>query len=121
VADHLVDTDIFVDHLRGARRLLPGDQVIWYSVVTRAELFAGRGSDEARVAQLLGPFRELPVSREVAERAGRLRREHALPLADALVAAMALEYGLGLVTRKERDFRRVPGLVLVPVEVVQPA
>jgi predicted nucleic acid-binding protein len=83
VAEFLVDTDIFVDHLRGARRLRPGDQVVWYSVVTRAELYAGRGSDEARVGQLLSPVRELPVSREVAERAGRLRREHGLPMADA--------------------------------------
>ena len=121
MAEFLVDTDIFVDHLRGARRLRPGDQVVWYSVVTRAELYAGRGSDEARVGQLLSPFRELPVSREVAERAGRLRREHGLPMADALIAATALEYGLGLVTRNERDFRRVPSLVLVPAEVVQPA
>lgn len=119
MADLLVDTDIFVDHLRGSRRFRPGDQVVWYSVVTRAELFAGRGTDEGPVGRLLAPFRELPVDREIAERAGRLRRDLSVPMADALIAATAVEHGLGLVTRNVRDFDRVPSLVLVAPEVVQ--
>ena len=120
MADLLVDTDIFVDHLRGARRMRPGDHVIWVSVVTRAELFAGRGSDEARVTQVLAPFRELTVTREIAERAGRLRRELGVSMADALIAATALEHGLGLVTRNQRDVGHVTSLVLVPPDVLQP-
>lgn len=91
-----------------------------YSVLTRAELFAGRGSDEARVVQLLAPFRELPVTQAIAEWAGRLRRETGLPMADAVIAATALEHGLGLVTRNTRDFGLVASLALVPAAVVQP-
>jgi predicted nucleic acid-binding protein len=117
VADLLVDTDIFVDHLRGARRFRPGDQVIHYSVVTRAELFAGRATEEDRVSQLLAPFREVGVTRAVAERAGWLRRVAGLRLADAVIAATALEHDLALVTRNHRDFRDVVGLVLVPLEM----
>ena len=33
MADLLVDTDVFVDHLRGARRMEPGRDRILYSVV----------------------------------------------------------------------------------------
>lgn len=107
----LVDTDVFVDHLRGARELRRGDQAIAYSVITRAELLAGRaGEDEEAVATLLGPFRELRVDREVAERAGRLRREVEILLPDALIAATAIEHQLDLLTRNVHHFSAVPGL-----------
>ena len=111
MADLLVDTDVFVDHLRGAHELQAGRHRLSYSVITRAELFAGTtGSD--LVTQLLRAFRELPVDREVAERAGRIRRESGLRLPDALVAATAIVRDLGLVTRNLRDFDRVRGLRL---------
>ena len=65
-----------------------------------------------KVSRLLSTFRELPVDRGVAERAGRIRREHGLRLPDALVAATALVHGLSLVTRNRRDFEPVRGLGL---------
>lgn len=109
--DFLVDTDIFIDHLRGAAELKPGKHRLHYSVITRAELFAGTsGTDPA--ARLLAPFRELPVDRRVAERAGRIRREFGLRMPDALIAATALEHRLSLATRNERDFAPVHGLRL---------
>src|SRR5437773_10085538 len=74
VPDLLVDTDVFVDHLRGARKMRAGLDRILYSVVTRCELFAGREVEEETVRLLLEPFEELLVDRPVAERAGRLRR-----------------------------------------------
>jgi len=120
VAELLLDTDVFVDHLRGARRLRPGRHRLHYSVVTRCELFAGRGTDEGVVRILLAPFRELPVDRGVAERAGRIRREAGVRTPDALIAATALEHRLTLVTRNVRDFERVPGLRISDPERLLP-
>jgi toxin FitB len=111
VADLLVDTDIFIDHLRGAAALKPGRHRIHYSVVTRAELFAGNTAT-APASRLLGPFREVAVDRAIAERAGRVVREFGLRLPDALIAATTLERGLQLWTRNTTDFQNVRGLRL---------
>lgn len=108
----MVDTDVLVDHLRGARRFEPGTQAVAYSVITRCELFAGRSADEERLDLLLAPFLELAVDREVAERAGRLRRAGGIRTPDALIAATALVHGLALLTRNRRDFAGIPGLAL---------
>ncbi|CAN5839229.1 type II toxin-antitoxin system VapC family toxin [soil metagenome] len=111
MANVLVDTDLFIDHLRGKHELRAGKHRLAYSVVTRAELFAGT-TVTAAVSQLLAPFREFPVDRAIAERAGRVRRDGDLRLPDALIAATALEQGLNLATRNHADFRAVPGLRL---------
>ena len=120
MADLLVDTDVFIDHLRGKSRLDPAGHRVHYSVVTRAELFAG-SSAGAAVRRLLAPFRELVVDRPVAERAGRIRRAHGLRLPDALIAASALHHGLALVTRNSRDFDRVPDLDRYPPPAPPPS
>ena len=111
MADLLVDTDIFIDHLRGATALVPGRHRLHYSVVTRAELFAGNAATNLSI-QLLAPFRELGVDRAVAERAGRIAREFGFRLPDALVAATAIEHGLGLVTRNRKHFELIRGVRL---------
>lgn len=108
MANLLVDTDVLIDHFRGDRRLGRGANKLWYSVVTRAELFAG--GDERRIRTYLDRLDEVPVGREIAERAGRIRRTAGLLLPDALIAATALEEKLTLLTRNVADFRRVRGL-----------
>lgn len=109
MASLLLDTDVFVDHLRGARRIAAAGDIA-YSVITRAELFAGARGAERAVRELLAPFRELPVDRAVAERAGAIRRETGVRTPDALIAATALVHRLTLVTRNRRDFERIPKL-----------
>ncbi len=111
MADVLVDTDVFIDHLRGTTAIKPGRNRLHYSVITRSELFAGNTASDLSV-QLLAPFRELVVDRPVAERAGRVVREFGLRLPDALIAATALEHQLALVTRNRKDFEQVRGLRL---------
>lgn len=112
MASVLVDTDVFVDHLRGTRELRVGSDLVSYSVVTRCELFAGVAEEQDRVRALLAPFRELGVDRDVAELAGRLRRNTGVRTPDALIAATALVNRLLLVTRNRRDYEPVPRLRL---------
>ena len=109
MADLLVDTDVFIDHLRGARELKAGRNRIHYSVITRCELLSG-DVGSALVQRLLDPFRELAVDREVAEWAGRIRRETGIATPDALIAATAIEHELTLVTRNRKHFEPVKQL-----------
>jgi predicted nucleic acid-binding protein len=108
----LLDSDVLIDHLRGHHRIAIGGDTVHISTVTRADLFAGRGSDERLVRRLLDPFVELPVNRAVAERAGRIRRTSRSGMADALIAATAIQHRLTLVTRNSGDFASVSGLRL---------
>ena len=108
MADVLVDTDVFIDHLRGAVELKPGRNRLHYSVVTRAELFAGNSATDL-VSQLLAPFRELAVDRPVAERAGRVVREFQLRMPDALIAATALGEPPHPDDEEPEGFRQGPG------------
>ena len=105
----LVDTDVIIDHLRGARPL-PSFPLA-YSVITRCELFAGRDS-VSLLRGLLARMLELPVDSTIAERGGALKRTSQLPTPDALIAATALAHKLPLMTRNRRHFDRVAGLRL---------
>jgi len=111
MADRLIDTDVFIDHFRGARTLTPA-RGMHYSVITRCELFAGRRIEGADIRELLDGLREVPISRSIAEAAGRLRRDSGIQTPDALIAATALAYSMELVTRNLRDFSNIPGLVV---------
>src|SRR5437867_5549690 len=108
----LLDTDVLVDSLRGARQLIVGDEPAWYSVVTLCELFAGDDTDEDVVRAMLSPFIVIGLGRVIAEQAGRIRRASHIRTPDALIAATALVHGLVMVTRNRRDFGRVEGLLL---------
>lgn len=110
MADILVDTDVLVDHLRGHARFDPARNRAFYSVVTRAELFAGRNVDEEAVRTLLAPMVEVLLDREIAEAAGRIRRDAGVALPDAIVAATGLARAVPVVTRNRRHFEGVRGL-----------
>ena len=110
----VVDTDILIHFLRGneaARSFLhaaTGEAAPCCSTITVAELHAGmRPSEKKATQELLDSLVILPVTREVAETAGRLKqttRQIRLELADCLIAATALVEGATLATGNRRHY-----------------
>jgi len=124
-----LDTDLLVGLLRQQQRAKAkadkldeeGRQAT--TTVSAFELFYGasksRFSEEnAREAQkLLSRLETLPLSLGSAERAGLIfggleMKGTPIDFRDAMIAGIALEHKLTLVTRNKRDYSRVPGLVL---------
>ena len=121
----LVDTNVFVDHLRGHPPAVAffhglrgtGDGA--FSYLCEAELLAGEANADPRVRSALLRFlhqwTKVEVSNPIALRAGDIVRNHGLAVPDAIIAATALRHGAELITRDAKDFRRVKGLrVRVP-------
>jgi hypothetical protein len=106
----LLDSDVLIDHLRGRRHLQTVGLAI--SVITRTELYAGPEREEPAVETLLAELDEIQVDATIARRAGRIQRATGLKIADALIAATALEHGMKVMTRNRRHFERVAGLEL---------
>ena len=123
----LPDTNVLVDALNGKhdrrnwlRELVLQGYGIACCAVTLTEVYAGMRPHEAdKTDEFLSPFAWYDISRAVARRAGRLRFEWSargvtLALADTLIAATALEYGLKLVTRNRKHFP-MPELSFYPL------
>lgn len=116
----LLDSVILIDHFNGipaaGRFLSERGGVCALSVITRAEVLAGFDDDRTPLAtSLLNQFPALSITSEIADLAGRLRRQRNWKLPDALQAAVAMHHGLELTTRNTRDFRSGESLrVLVP-------
>jgi len=117
VSTYLLDTSVLIDALRGVRgraeelaHLVEDGHLLACSVMTVAEVYAGmRPRERAATVALLDSLETYDVTRQIAERAGLLRRTWAargrtLALVDLLIASTALGFGLVLVTDNIRDF-----------------
>lgn len=93
-----------------------GDERLFVALVTAGELAAGpRTGQQAEWTQFVERFEVLEPGMETAWRYGRTfryMRDNGMLIGanDLWIAATALTHKLPLVTRNERDFRKVPGL-----------
>ena len=113
----LVDTDIWIDFLRGYPpavtfiKALP-DRV-FISAISVAELHVGvrEGAERHALDQLLSTLEVLDLNTVIATKGGLLRRDygrsHSVGLNDALIAATAQEHDLQLCTL---DVKHYPAL-----------
>ena len=117
MAAFLVDTSVLIDALNGKRDRSEGlrdlvrqGHMLASCAVTVAEVYAGMHPSEAKATDaLLSHLQYYETSTEVARIAGRFkydwqRKGHALSLADVLIAATALYYGLTLITDNVKHF-----------------
>ncbi len=127
MAAYLLDTSVIIDVLRGVpartallEQLLRANNTLGCCAINVAEVYAGMRPQEAPATDaLLKGLDYYPITWDIATRAGRLKYEEARKgrtrtLADAMIAAVALDNQLILITDNIRDFR-ISGLRLHPL------
>ena len=123
----LLDTTVLIDVLRARnnRRLLLAELVEAGHTLTTAainigEVYSGMKSSETDATEdLLSSLVCYPITATIGRRAGSLkskwaRKGRTLTLADMIVAAVALEHQLTLMTDNRKDFP-IPGLNFFPL------
>ena len=120
----LIDTDVLIWFIRGhaGAQLAISKQDDWcISAVTYMELLQGcKNKTELKKLQRTfhsNPNTVLPLLEGISHSACELVTQHALShslqMADALIAATALEHGLPLLTGNVKHFKPVAGLELI--------
>ncbi|MDW8395613.1 MAG: type II toxin-antitoxin system VapC family toxin [Anaerolineae bacterium] len=121
----VVDTDVLVELGRGNQQIkdqlleLERTHSLAASAVTQMELVVGCRNEEElnALARFLARFAILHIDQQISREAVRLmlnyRLSHTLLMADALIAATALVYSAPPLTRNQRHFRFVAGLILL--------
>jgi len=118
MSEAVFDTSILVDHLRGlpgatmaVEKVREGSMIGHISILTEAELFAGRDADDpdkrALMIELLNIFDKTDVNEGVARVAGEFRRRYGVPLPDAIIAATAFLTRCKIITKNSKDFKRI--------------
>lgn len=127
----LIDTSVLIDAERRGhslnRAIGKRDRAI--SVITASELLHGvhrarngaiRTRRAAFVEHLLSALEPLPISTAVARAHAEIwaeleKKGKPIGAHDLWIAATALSHGMDLATINARDFKRVPGLTVVPI------
>jgi predicted nucleic acid-binding protein len=120
----IVDTDVLIDYFRGVRKaknILADALPFGISSVTQMELMQGARDKEmlSIVERQLRVWKVpvIQVTEAISIRAVQFVREftlsHSVQVADAIIAATAIEAGEPLLSGNERHFRCIPRLNLV--------
>ena len=113
----LLDTSVIIDALgrrRGRREwlrsLVDEGHRLACCGISVAEVYSGMHPDETEITwNIAGSLEYVHISREAARHAGEMRTEwsrkgRTLGLADAIIAAVALDFDLTLATDNRKDF-----------------
>lgn len=113
-SQQLIDTNILIDFLRGDKKavdfLTQINQTSLLSTITVAELYSGtEGQHELQQLELLiFRFTVVSLTPDIARKSGLIKKEyhpsHNIGIADAVIAATALEHNAKLFTLNLKDF-----------------
>lgn len=124
-----VDTDILIDVSRGVQDAIDclkhhsAFSTLAISAVTQMELIVGcqNKQDLSTLEQVLKRFLVLPLTPAISTQAVQLlqqhRLSHGLLIADALIAATAIESNYAFISKNQRDFRFITELTLLPYPI----
>jgi len=124
IAKLLVDTDVLIDYLRGTTQAVEFleealiNSKCYLSTITIAELYVGvkDGNERKILDQFLSEFHIEACTLKIAEIGGLYRRDygksHGVGLADALIAATAIEIGAKLVSLNIKHFPMLNNVLL---------
>ena len=125
VAQLLIDTDVLIDYLRdypdAVTYVEARQERCIISAVTVAELYAGvrEGEERTRLDRFISAFEIVLVDASIAIQGGLYRRDysksHNVGLADALIAATAVQRQVSLATLNSMHFPMLPD-VIVPYQ-----
>lgn len=122
----IIDTDVLIDAGRDDKEALACLQQIedrsslTISVITQMELIVGcRNRAELHALErFLRRFQVIKLSEQISDYAvdllTRYRLSHGLLIPDSLIAATALTLRISFVTKNQRDYRFIEGLILLP-------
>lgn len=125
----MLDTNILIDALRRKNGKTFLEEILKttsredlsISVISIQELYQGKSVMESEKEEdmqtLLAPLKILPYSYDVAKQAGEIVRikHFEITFADAAIAATAIVNHIPLYTLNQKDFMKIPGLMLSPV------
>lgn len=116
----LIDTNIFVDFLRGYKPAIEffesiiGEENVIFSAITESELVCGKECGDylkkEKLLHFLYSWNKIPVTNQIAVLAGDISREYGLLIPDAIIAATAIVYKAELLTKNTKDFKSVDNL-----------
>ena len=117
----LIDTDVIIWHMRGNEKARLSIEAVadpLISIVTQMELVQGlRNRNEQRALHRFLDQRDmhvLTINEQISQRALYLMEEwrlsHNMLMADALIAATAIEHGLPLLTANTKHYDYLPTL-----------
>ena len=122
----IVDTDILIDAGRNIQQALncltqyEKQARLAISIITKMELVVGcRDKNELRnTEKFLNRFQLLNLNENISTHAEKLlcesRLSHGLLIADALIAATAINWNCQLISKNQRDYRLIEELNLLP-------
>lgn len=121
----LLDTSILIDFLRRKEKagtillnLVDEYYQLYASIITHAELYAGKSVWEKRLARkelekLFSGITILSMDESISQKAGQVRSKYNINLFDAIIAATAILTKLDLITLNVKDFGKIRGLKLL--------
>jgi len=118
----LIDSDVFIDFLRGHKKRIlkvfdkvQNKEIIGMTTTLNvAELYSGKDVLDTTkclvLEKMLEYFKIIPLEKETAQFAGRLRLKHRLGLADSIIAATTIMKKVKLFTFNIKHFKKIKEL-----------